>query len=368
MKIINPQTDYTLTAPVQYINRRNILDDCGDFILKWGKKAVISGGKRAYESIGSSLFDSLDRSGIKWQKYPFAGECCDENISFILEKVKEFGADIIIGVGGGKSLDTAKAAAEMCNLPVVCIPTIAATCAASSALSVVYNSKGEFTRDYYLTKNANLVLVDSDVIAKAPVEYFISGVLDSISKWYEGDAALSGIKEPDIFTISAVKLAYLLNETMESKATKAIQSVRNGEVCYSMMAVTDLNIYTAGVIQSLGQASVRAAAAHSIHNGLSVIHESHNILHGLKVGYGIVVQLFMLDFPLDEIARVIRFFRELELEPSFKGLNLPFEENIIRNVAERSVIDPSMIRMPYKVGAEHVISGMKKLEKFISEV
>jgi glycerol dehydrogenase-like iron-containing ADH family enzyme len=221
LKMIDPNVDYLLTAPVQYISGPDTLNDCGRFISKWGQNVLVSGGQKALKSVESKLFPALEAAGVKCEVNMFTGECSDENIAVIVEKAKRIVSDAIIGVGGGKSIDAAKKAAEMCNIPVVCIPTIAATCAAASVLAVIYTEEGVHKKDHYLERNPNLVLVDTGIIAKAPVEYFESGILDSLSKWYEGKAAFKGIANPDIFAMSALKLAELLNEVMEKEAVNA---------------------------------------------------------------------------------------------------------------------------------------------------
>lgn len=367
MNKIDPNKDYTLVSPAQYISKENILDDCGKFILRWGKKALVSGGTRAMNAIEEQLFPALDRSGIQWDKQKFSGECCEESISTIINKAKSVNADVIIGVGGGKSLDSAKAAAECCGIPVVCIPTIAATCAASSALSVIYTSEGVHQRDYYLEKNPNLVLVDPTVIANAPIEYFESGILDSLSKWYEGRAAFKRIKDPDVSTLSAIRLSLLLNEIMEEEAESAVKAVKNNMVIPSVITIIDLNIYLAAVIQGFGKRT-RGAAAHCIHSGLSVLEESHSLLHGFKVGYGMVVQLFMEEAPISEIGRVVNFFRLMDLEPSFKGMKLPFSPQILKAVAEKSLLGDTMKYMPFDVTADKVIVAMEKAEKEVEKL
>jgi glycerol dehydrogenase-like iron-containing ADH family enzyme len=367
LRIINSNVDYLLTAPVQYISGPNMLDDCGRFIIKWGKNVLVSGGQRALKSVDSKLFPALEVVGIEYEINRFIGECSDENIAALVEKVQRKALDAIIGVGGGKALDTAKRAAEICNVPVICIPTIAATCAAASAVSIVYTKEGVYKQDYNLGKNPNLVLVDSEIIANAPVEYFESGILDSLAKWYEGKVVFQGISNPDIFTMSALKLAKLLNEIMEKEAVNAVQAVKSHRTTRAVVQITDLNIYLAAVIQSIGK-KTRGAVAHAIHAGLSIIPQSHAILHGYKVGYGIVAQLFMEKTDLAEIGQVVRFFRQLDLEPSFKGLGLPFEAGLLRQVAEKAILSDPMQNMPFEVRSEQVIAAMEQVEETICHI
>jgi glycerol dehydrogenase len=367
LKVIDPNVDYLLTAPIQYISGPNTLADCGRFIVKWGKNVLVSGGKKALKSVESKLFLALEAAGVKYEVNQFSGECSDENIAVLVEKVQQMTLDAIIGVGGGKSLDTAKRAAEICKVPVICIPTIAATCAAASVLAVIYTEEGVHKKDHYLEKNPNLVLVDMEVIVNAPIEYFESGILDSLAKWYEGKVAFKGISNPDIYTVCALKLAELLNETMEMEASNAVQAVKQRQVTAAVAEITDLNIYLAAVIQSIGK-KTRSAAAHAIHTGLSVIQQSHNILHGYKVGYGIVVQLFMEKAELSDVERVVKLFRQLDLEPSFKGLGLPFEDDLLRQVAEKAVLSDPMKNMPFEVLPEQVIKAMKQVEEVIRRI
>ena len=359
---INPQTAYIKTAPMQYVNKVGILQESGKYISRWGKRALISGGNKALSAIESQLCESLDSNGINWSKHIFIGECCNENIEIIIKKARDMEADIIIGVGGGKAIDSAKAAAEECGISLVCIPTIAATCAAASGISVVYYKSGEFEKDIYLTRTADLVLVDPVTITNAPVEYLQSGILDSISKWYESNAAIKSLKTPDVFTLTSVYTARLINEIMEKEASDAIEQVKEKKVNDTLLHVIDLNIYLAGVAQGMGQVSTRGAAAHSIHGGLSVLEESHKILHGFKVGYGIIVQLFMEGVELEKINKVVEFFRKLNLEPSLKGLKLPSDKDTMLAVARKAVKDPIMKRMPFFVDEDVVVKAMEEVE------
>ncbi|MEG2437765.1 MAG: iron-containing alcohol dehydrogenase, partial [Cetobacterium sp.] len=74
----------------------------------------------------------------------FNGECSKNEINRIVKIVNEHNYDCIVGVGGGKTLDTAKAVSFYTKKPVVIMPTIASTDAPTSALSVIYTDDGAF--------------------------------------------------------------------------------------------------------------------------------------------------------------------------------------------------------------------------------
>lgn len=363
---LNPQTAYLQAAPAQYINEKGILKKAGAYVSEWGKRVLISGGVRALKAAEKDLTSSLDSSGIYWEKNIFKGEVSQSNIDLIKEKAIEMKADLIIGVGGGKAIDAAKAAAEDLRLTSIAIPTIAATCAAGSAFAVIYTEDGQFERDYFMTQNPSLVMVDPQIIAEAPVEYLKSGILDSLAKWYEGKAVESGIDNPSLETVVAMKLAEILYNKMREKAITAVEQCENNELGNELKEIIDLNIYLTTIIQSLGQNTSRGAAAHGIHNGMTSIEESHELLHGLKVGYGIIVQLYLEEKPEKYINDVIGFFDELGLKPSFKGLGLPFTEENLKKIASKSVNDTVMLKMPIKITEEMIVKAMKKVEKEVN--
>lgn len=93
--------------------------------------------------------------------------------------------DVIIGLGGGKTLDTAKACGFETKKPTIIIPTIASTDAPTSSLAVIYKPNGQFDKYYFFGKNPDLVLLDSEIIAKAPVRFLISGMGDALSTYFE---------------------------------------------------------------------------------------------------------------------------------------------------------------------------------------
>jgi len=360
---LDPNTAFLQTAPVHYVNRRYILTQSGGYIRGWGGNALVIGGERALAAAREQLTGSLDRSGVKYDVRVFRGECCDENIHLIEKNAKAVNAESIIGVGGGKALDAAKAAAGLCNLPVVCIPTIAATCAATTALSVIYTPEGAFERVFYLATNPQLVLVDPEVIAGAPVIYLVAGILDSLAKWFEGRAVYRGIQNPEVSTCAAMYLAELLYKRMRQTAVNAVDSVKAEKADRSVQQVIDLIIYLTGLIQNMGQSTLRGGIAHAIHNGLTIIPESRQLLHGVKVGYGIVIQLLMEETKLEEIKELMAFYRDLDFEPSLRGLGLCCDRDDKMRIADKAAGDPYIGRMPFRVNREMILSAIEELEE-----
>jgi glycerol dehydrogenase len=295
----------------------------------------------------------------------FSGECCDKNVEKIVQRAEETDVDLIIGVGGGKSIDTAKAAAEFFKVPAVTIPTIAATCAATSPISVMYNSKGEFQKNMYLKNNPNLVIVPPKVIAEAPTKYIQAGILDSFAKWYEGRTVFPKLDHPSLFASSSFELSKLLNEKLKNEAAETVRLVKSNQVGSSLIETTNVILFLTGVIQSLGQSENRGAAAHAVHNGLTVLEESHDLLHGIKVGYGILVHLILEDRPEPEIRKTVSLFRELEMAPSLEKLGLPSDDKHLSSVAEKAVDDMLMDHMPFDVTPRMVESAMRKLEEMM---
>lgn len=358
-----PRLDFKRTGPAQYANRTGILRQAGPCIAPWGDRAVVSGGRRALAAAEAPLIKSMEKAGIAWRQHLFTGESSPANVAKIKDQAQKHKANVIIGVGGGRSLDTAKQAAAELGLSSVCIPTIAATCAATTALSIIYNDQGVFQRSVVHPRNPCLVLVDPQIIARSPGMYLRAGILDSLAKWYEGRAVCRNVENPDIHTVAALRLAEVLYQGHRQHAIAAVRLNTERQVGDALLQTLDIVILLTGMIQTLAKGTLFTAIAHSLQKGLTLMPESHQVLHGLKVGYGILVQLAVEKCPRKEFEDVVAFFGQLGLQPSLKGLGLPFDRELVLRVAEMAATNPDMGPLSYPVNKFVIAEAMEALEK-----
>ncbi|MGH8001220.1 MAG: iron-containing alcohol dehydrogenase family protein, partial [Brasilonema sp.] len=289
----------------------------------------------------------------------YAPDCSEASLKALHKAAKEHKADVIIGVGGGKALDTAKLVAHKLQLPVVTIPTSAATCAAWTALSNVYSDEGAFLYDVQLAKCPDLLILDYELMKTAPQRTFIAGIGDAIAKWYEASVS-SGHSEQTLI-IAAVQQARVLRDILFQKSVAALKEP--GSVVWQQ--VVDATVLLAGVIGGLGGAQCRTVAAHAVHNGLTHISKGGSI-HGEKVAYGILVQLRLEEIvqgnQLAAAARqqLLRFYAEIGLPQKLSDLDLGnITLNELQKAAEIALAPHSDIhRLPFKVALEQLMAAM----------
>src|SRR6185295_16779837 len=201
-------------------------------------------------------------------------------------------AQIIIGAGGGKVLDTARAVAAELKLPVVNCPTVASSDAPCSALSVIYTDEGEFQEYRIYGKNPDLVLVDTQVIAQSPPRLLVAGMGDALATWFEAKTCADGrVKNMrgGLSTQSALALAKLCYRTLLTDGADALCAVQTQVVTPALERLVEANTLLSGI----GFESSGLAAAHAIHNGLTTVPATHAYLHGEKVAFGLLTQLVL---------------------------------------------------------------------------
>lgn len=344
-------------SPSRYVQGKGEMRNLCSHAASFGKKLFVltsaSGRKRVEPSIAQGQGDAELVYEV------FNGECCKTEINRVMEACKKAGCDVIVGIGGGKIHDTTKAAAHYLELPVVIVPTIASTDAPCSALSVIYTDDGVFEEYLFLPSSPNMVLVDTDVVSKAPARLLIAGMGDALATYFEARACHrsdAGNCVGGKSTMAAMALAELCYDTLLTDGVNAMLAVRENVCTKAVENVIEANTYLSGI----GFESGGLAGAHAIHNGLTAIEETHQLYHGEKVAFGTLVQLVLENAPDEEVGEVIDFCIEVGLPVTLEELGIKeVKPEQIMEVAKLAASDNDTLgNMPFEVAPEDVYAAI----------
>jgi glycerol dehydrogenase len=349
-------------APSRYTQGPDATAALGREIVNLGLEgpALIVAGRSAVTLLADVWKHSLGEAGVAYTVLPFGGECSSAEIEKGDAAAREIGARLIIGAGGGKVLDTARAIASDLMLPVVNCPTIASSDAPCSALSVVYTEEGVFQEYRIYRRNPDLVLADTSVIAKSPARTLVAGMGDALATWFEAKVCSDGgVKNMrgGASTRSALALAELCYKTLLADGVGALEALRARQATPALERLVEANTLLSG----LGFESSGLAAAHAIHNGLTAAPETHHFMHGEKVAFGVVVQLMLESKPRAVVDEVLEFSTSVGLPVTFAGVGLHDPSNAaLEQIATRATAAGETIHNePFEVRPAMVVEALR---------
>jgi glycerol dehydrogenase len=349
-------------APARYTQGPNATERLGAEIRNLGLEgpALIVAGRSAVRLLSDAWAKTFAEVGMSYEVFPFAGECTAAEIRRGCQAAQATKARVVIGVGGGKVLDTVRAVAADLSLPVVNCPTLASSDAPCSALSVVYTAEGSFEEYRIYRRNPDLVLVDTAVIAKSPVRHLVAGMGDALATWFEAKVCVQGgVKNMrgGASTQTALALAELCYKTLLRDGASAIAALHQQESNDSLERLVEANTLLSG----LGFESSGLAAAHAIHNGLTTAPGAHGYMHGEKVAFGLISQLMLEAQPQPVLDEVLEFSESVGLPITFAaiGIGNPSQE-LLEQVAKRATAPGETIHNePMTVTPERVMEAMR---------
>jgi len=272
-------------APAQVIRGSGAWIEAQKPISNLFRNPLLLGRSESTQAIRSKLSRELNQSGLRVFEENLEHDCCEPDLQRLQKDFVRQSCDGVIAAGGGKVLDSGKLLADRLDVPCVTVPLSAATCAGWTALSNLYSPDGAFEGDQGLKRCPDLLIFDHDLLLKAPKRTLASGIADALAKWYE--ASVSSGSSQDGVIQQAVQMARVLRDQLLIDSITAMKEPGSE----AWKRVVDACGLTAGVIGGLGGARCRTVAAHAVHNGLTQLEACHAVLHGEKVGFGILVQL-----------------------------------------------------------------------------
>jgi glycerol dehydrogenase len=362
----------SLVNPGKYCQGKNIMNNIYEYVSFIGKRFLIIVDSVVVEIIKDKIEEGFNGTEGEYEFILFMNESTEEEAMRIAKIAQDKNVDGIIGAGGGKAIDTAKFVCNICDIPLVVIPTSASSDAPCSAASVIYNGEGTFLYSSRMKRNPDLVLVDTMIIDSSPVRLLIAGMGDAFATFYEARACdksgalnYTGGRR----TEGAYALAKLCNDILLEYGFSAKKSVENKEWSESLEKIVEANIYLSGV----GFENNGCAIAHAFYNGMTSAIKPFTALHGEGVAFGTIVQLITEylvsgNWNHKEFDEVVNFYKSV-------GLPLTFRELNINNVDDKMIMDIAIAtctsgtnahKMPFEVTPEVIRTSLVRLNKLFN--
>lgn len=358
----------SITSPMKFLIQADLLSDLGKHTEQYGKTGLVICDPFIAEKAQQQTVASFAEHNVKPVFTTFSGEICDEEIERQQAEFVQNNCEFVVGIGGGKTLDTAKSVGYYKNVPVVIVPTLASTDAPCTALAVIYNKDGSFNRYLFLPNNPNAVLADTRLLAGEPARFFAAGVGDGLATYFEARTcyATNGINlvlmQPSLSGLGIAKMCY---ETIREYAAQAMTAVATKTVTPALEKTIEATIYMSGV----GAEAGGLAAAHAIHNGMTLVEDLHHAMHGEKVAFGLIAQLVMEGTSTAELEEVISIIKSVGLPLTLEDLGLKeFKEAEWREVAKLACAEGETIHNePFKVTPDIVYDAIVAADKLLQQ-
>lgn len=361
-------------CPTKYVQGEDELLNIGYFVKTFGQSALLIAHPDDAARVKEKLDKSAEKFGVTFVQTGFRGECSREEVARLQALSKEKNCSCTIGLGGGKAIDTAKCVAQ--GDALIIAPTIAATDAPTSHSAVLYYPDGSFDDYAYFKQSPSVVLIDTSVVAKAPVRFLVSGMGDALSTYFETRANVRSFAKVNAGlpcgyreglcgeahgTNAAFALATLCYDTLLADGLKAKAACEANLVTPALENIIETNILLSG----LGFESGGLAAAHAIHDGLTILPGTHKYFHGEKVAFGTLAQLVLENAPTKEIDEVLNFCYDVGLPMCLADIGVDsITDEELMEVAEKSCIpEESIYAMSSPVTVESVAAAIVTADK-----
>ena len=343
----------------KYFHEKEVLSHLREELRGFSDKALVISGKKAMEAVEEQNFRKrLKDAGVSFREELYEGYPTKEQLEYFANLARKEERGVIVGIGGGKIMDLSKAVANQAGLPILLIPTIAATCAAFSPLSVLYTEEGKYDRAIHFEREVDAVLVDEDIMLRQGTRYLAAGMVDAMAKYIEishGERSLKRGTVP-LQKYLAYQMAEELFTVLEEEGAEACRELREaGENNRQALSKEEMklgsalqdcvfcNIALTGIVSGMMQGRGQAALAHALYNFLrtNYTEESGAFLHGEIVGVGLRLQaLYNKNVELEE--RITKFMADRGMPTFLQDLGIPnqpeVKEQILRDLSKNNPV------------------------------
>lgn len=337
-------------SPGKYIQGPAEFQNIEEYTDKIGKKVCFLIDGFLYEKIKEKLDGVYEGTESSFIAISFQGECCEKEIERIAEQARKNDSELLAGVGGGKTIDTAKLCSLSLDLPYIVVPTSVSTDAPASEIAVLYTEDGVYVGSRKMKKGAELILVDTDIVLSAPKRLFIAGIGDALSTYLETRSCVNSDTPNYVGAgykrcLAGIAISKMCFDVLFKDALDAVRSFDAGVSTEAFENIVEANTLLSG----LGFHNTGLSVAHGIHSGLTAVKESHKYLHGEKVAFGIVCQLVLERYAKDEVDKIMNLMVDLGLPVTLKEIGVELTEENISKFAKMTFENALIHHAPFYV-------------------
>ena len=330
-------------APFRYYQGPGLIGRAGEILSPLGKKLFLIGDSIVFDIVGPKLRAAFAASGTDHVAALFNGECSDSEIRRLAEAFRAARCDAVVGVGGGKAADTAKAVSILLDVPVAIIPTIAASDAPVSHIALIYKEDHSKDRVEYMRYSPWCILVDSEIILRSPRRLFVSGIGDAAATKFEADAcvasgALNFLKGRQPKTAQAIN--DLCWKIIRDQSQAALDAMKAGELTQDFEDVLEATTLLSG----LGFENGGLAAGHAMSSGLTMVKSALKSTHGELVAFGLLVQFVLEQRPSAFVDDIVTFLKAVRLPTTLAQLGVgPADRTDVRAMVSKICTPPNIV-------------------------
>lgn len=357
----------TFGAPGRYVQGPGVLDRLGELTVGLGRRLLVVGDADVLAILGDRL-QAAAMPGQALSAIPMQGEVTPAAIARLAAQGREFAADLVAGLGGGKALDAAKGVAKLLGVGFVSIPTVASNDSPTARAMAIYDEHHTLTAIDSLQESPRLVLADTALIARAPIRFLVAGIGDAIAKKFEAERACadgSGNFFDGHATLTGLAIADACYRTLRTHGVAALQAAREKRTSAALEAVVEANILMSG----LAYENVGLSYAHAIVRGLVKARGASSAIHGAQVAYATLVQLALEARDDSFIADLMGFYGEIGLPRRLADLGMPDPtEAEIAEIARLTGLGPAGGRIQVLKSAEQIARAIAQVEALAAQV
>ena len=345
-------------APSRYLQGPGLIEEIGSHAKSLGSRAVLITDRIVADIIGEKMQRSCKQAEVSIEILCFEDELTPAKVEKLSIKAKQFKPDIIIAGGGGKAIDAGKAVCHHLKTRLITVPTAASTDAPTSKNYVLYDDAHQIALVGHLPTNPDIVLVDTTILAHAPVDLLRFGIGDSISKKFEARQCFRA-NGTNMFgghpTRAGLAIADACFKILQEDAETALATAGTGIVTPEFDRVTEAVILLSG----LGFESGGLSLAHALTRGFSILPGAMSAPHGYQVAVGLLVQLSLETGSEQEHKEIWDLYVALKLPRTLADLGCTHQDNqTLGEVASRTLAAPHAANFERKLTLDELIAAL----------